>query len=223
MNVYRDIAAVVMGSKGVPSRDNSIAIRRGRGRSQHRQLDLVKGESTASTFRATPVAEQTETPPHPPPPPSPTGILAMPPKAVQALVAFHTTITGQAQAGQAPPTIPPVAPLVPSPPPPPVPPQVPNVSISKKLKEARQLGCISFTSDLNATAAKDWIIQVSETVTDMKLMAATRLLEKRARTWWNSMKSRSTTPLTWSNFLREFDDQCYTYFHQKEKKREFLS
>ncbi|EOY08615.1 Gag protease polyprotein [Theobroma cacao] len=58
---------------------------------------------------------------------------------------------------------------------------------------------------------------------DMKLMVATRLLEKRARTWWNLVKSRFTTPLTWSNFLQEFDDQYYTYFHQKEKKREFLS
>ncbi|WRX12256.1 Retrotransposon gag domain - like 10 [Theobroma cacao] len=37
------------------------------------------------------------------------------------------------------------------------------------------------------------------------------------------MKSHSTTPQTWSNFLREFDGQYFTYFHQKEKKREFLS
>ncbi|XP_017979859.1 PREDICTED: uncharacterized protein LOC108662790 [Theobroma cacao] len=58
---------------------------------------------------------------------------------------------------------------------------------------------------------------------EMKLMVATKLLEKRARIWWNSVKSRSTTPLTWSNFLQEFDGQYYTYFHQKEKKREFLS
>ncbi|EOX99993.1 Gag protease polyprotein [Theobroma cacao] len=58
---------------------------------------------------------------------------------------------------------------------------------------------------------------------DMKLMVATRLLEKRARTWWNSVKSHSATPQTWSDFLREFDGQYFTYFHQKEKKREFLS
>ncbi|EOY16470.1 Gag protease polyprotein [Theobroma cacao] len=70
---------------------------------------------------------------------------------------------------------------------------------------------------------------VSETLSDMrldddmKLMVATRLLEKRARTWWNSVKSRSATPQTWSDFLREFDGQYFTYFHQKEKKREFLS
>ena len=77
--------------------------------------------------------------------------------------------------------------------------------------------------------AKDWINQVSETLSDMgldddmKLLVATRLLEKRARTWWNSVKSRSTTPQTWPDFLREFDGQYFTYFHQKEKKREFFS
>ncbi|WRX22757.1 hypothetical protein QQP08_015244 [Theobroma cacao] len=53
----------------------------------------------------------------------------------------------EAQAGQAPPVVPLSAPLVP-PPPLPVPPQVPHVSISKKLKEARQLSCISFKGDL---------------------------------------------------------------------------
>ncbi|EOY00139.1 Gag protease polyprotein, putative [Theobroma cacao] len=151
---------------------------RGRGHSQHSQPDPVEGESAASTIRAAPTAEQTETPPHPPPPP--------------------------------PPTVLPVTHSVP-PPPPPVRPPVSNVFISKKLEEARQLGCVSFTSDLDATAAKDWIIQVLETLSDMrldddiKLMVTTRLLEKRAHTWWNSVKSRSTTLLTWSNFLREFD------------------
>ncbi|WRX18086.1 zinc finger protein [Theobroma cacao] len=77
--------------------------------------------------------------------------------------------------------------------------------------------------------ARDWIIQVSETLVDMglddemKLKVATRLFEKIACTWWTSVKSRSPIPLTWTDFLREFDGQYYTYFHQKEKKREFLS
>ncbi|WRX31002.1 Retrotransposon gag domain - like 10 [Theobroma cacao] len=163
MNVYRDIAVVVTGSRRVSGRDNSIGA---------------------------PTIEQTETLPHPPPPTA--------------------------------------APLV-SPPPPPVPPPVPDVFISKKLKEARQLGCVSFMGNFDATVAKDWIIQVLKTLfdmrldDDMKLMVATRLLKKRARIWWNSVKSRSTTPPTWSDFLREFDGQYYTYFHQKEKKREFFS
>ncbi|XP_017985245.1 PREDICTED: caskin-1-like [Theobroma cacao] len=183
------------------------SIGRGRGRSQRRQLDAVEEESVASTIQAAPAAKQAETPPHPPPP---TGTFAMSLEVVQALAAFFIAIVGQAQAGQAPSIVPPVAPSVP-PPPPLVPPLVPDVSIAKKWKEARQLDYVSFTSELDPTVAKDWINQVSETFfdirldDDLKLMVTTRLLEKRARTWWNSVKSRFTTPPTWSNFLREFD------------------
>ncbi|EOY04213.1 Gag protease polyprotein [Theobroma cacao] len=170
------------------------SVRRGRGRLRQGQPDLRGEESTASPFRATLAAEPIEIPP------PPTGIPAVSPEV--------------------PPVVPPVTPSVPL---------AHDVSISKKLKEARQLGCVSFVGELDATAAKDWINQVSETLSDMrledemKLIVATRLLEKRARTWWNSVKSRSTILLTWSDFLREFDSQYYTHFHQKEKKREFLS
>ncbi|WRX21068.1 Retrotransposon gag domain - like 10 [Theobroma cacao] len=204
MSVNRDFATIVMGLREVPGRDNSIG-----------------EESAASTIRAAPAAEQADSPPHPPPPLPPTGIPTMPTKAAQALAAFFAAMAGGAPTGQVPPIVPPVVPLVPTP--------VQDVSIYKKLKEARQLCCVSFTGELDATVAKDWINQVSETFSDMrldddiKLMVATRLLEKRARTWWNSVKSCSITPQTWSDFLREFDGQYFTYFHQKEKNREFLS
>ncbi|XP_017974488.1 PREDICTED: proline-rich protein 11-like [Theobroma cacao] len=103
------------------------SVGRGRGRSQYRQLDPIEGESVASTIRAAPTTEQTETPRHPLPPP--------------------------------PPTIPPVAPFVP-PPPPPVPPLVLDVSISKKLKEARQHGYVSFMGESDATVAKE-VVQMA--------------------------------------------------------------
>ncbi|WRX10634.1 Retrotransposon gag domain - like 10 [Theobroma cacao] len=199
---------------------------RGRGRLRQSRPDSIEEESTASSFRAVPTAESTDIPVSPPPPVAAPSVLAMSPEAAQALEAFLATLTSQAQVGPVPPAVSPIITLVP---PPPIPPQTPDVSISKKLKEARQLGCVSFTGELDATAAKDWVIQVSETLTDMglddemKLKVATRLFEKKARTWWNSVKSRSPIPLTWTDFLREFDGQCYTYFHQKEKKREFLS
>ncbi|EOY32140.1 Gag protease polyprotein [Theobroma cacao] len=141
-------------------------------------------------------------------------------EVIQAMAAFFTAMSGQAQTSQVPPIVPPVTPSVPL---------AHDVSISKKLKEARQLCCVSFVGELDATAAKDWINQVLETLSDMrledemKLIVAMRLLEKRARTWWNSVKSSSIILLTWSDFLREFDSQYYTHFHQKEKKREFLS
>ncbi|EOY20442.1 Gag protease polyprotein [Theobroma cacao] len=107
----------------------------------------------------------------------------MPLEVAQALAAFFIAMAGQAQTSQVPPIVPPVPPTVPP---------MSDISISKKLKEARQLGCISFTGKLDPTVAKDWINQVSKTLSDMrleddmKLMVATRLLEKRARTWWNS-------------------------------------
>ncbi|XP_017970693.1 PREDICTED: CREB-regulated transcription coactivator 1-like [Theobroma cacao] len=135
------------------------SVGRGRGRSQHRQLDPIEGELTASTIRAAPVAEQTETPPHPPPLLPLTSILAMPLEAVQALAAFFTTIAGQVQAGQALPVAPPAAPLVP-PPPPPVPPPVLDVSNSKKLKEAGQHGCTFFMGESDATVAKE-VVQMA--------------------------------------------------------------
>ncbi|EOX93975.1 Gag protease polyprotein [Theobroma cacao] len=205
--------------RGRPPLTRSVG--RGKCRSQHHQPNIVEEESAASTIRAAPAAEQADSPPHPPSPQPPTGIPAMPTEAAQALAAFFAAMAGQAQTGQVPPVVPLTTPLVPPP--------VQDVSISKKLKEVRQLGCVSFTGELDATRAKDWINQVSETLSDMrldddmKLMVATRLLQKRARTWWNSVKSRSATAQTWSDFLREFDGQYFTYFHQKEKKREFLS
>ncbi|WRX14562.1 Retrotransposon gag domain - like 10 [Theobroma cacao] len=150
----------------------------------------------------------------------------MSPEVAQELATFLDALTSRAQAGPVSPVVSPItAPI----PPPLIPPQTPDVSIFKKLKEARQLGCVSFTGELDAIAARDWVIQVSKTLTDirlddeMKLKVATRLFKKRARTWWSLVKSRSLIPLTWMDFFREFDYQYYTYFHQKEKKREFLS
>ncbi|EOY04000.1 Uncharacterized protein TCM_019247 [Theobroma cacao] len=64
----------------------------------------------------------------------------MPTEAAQALAAFFAAIAGQAQTGQVPPVVPPATPLVPPP-----------------------------IQDLDATVAKDWINQVSETLSDMGL------------------------------------------------------
>ncbi|EOY13519.1 Gag protease polyprotein, putative [Theobroma cacao] len=172
--------------RGRPPLTRSVG--RGRGRSQRRQLDAVGEESTASTIREASAAGQADSPPHPPPPPSPISIPVMPTEEAQALAAFFTSMVGGAQTGQVPPIVPSVTPLVP--------PSVQDVSISKRLKEARQLDCVSFTDD------------------DMKLMVATRLLENRACTWWDSVKSRSTTPQTWSDFLRKFDEEYETRFNE---------
>ena len=46
-----------------------------------------------------------------------------------------------------------------------------------------------------------------------KLRVATRLLDQSAATWWENLKLRTTVPITWELFLREFNDQYYTHFH----------
>ncbi|EOY26399.1 Gag protease polyprotein [Theobroma cacao] len=86
----------------------------------------MEEKSAASTIRAAPAVEQPESPPHPPPP---TGIPAMPPEVAQALAVFFIAMAGQAQTGQVPPIVPPATPTVPP---------MPDISISKKLKEARE-------------------------------------------------------------------------------------
>ncbi|WRX25993.1 zinc finger protein [Theobroma cacao] len=181
MSAYWDVVVVVTSSMGVRGRDNFIGIRaKGQERLYSWELshmicgegqpDLRGEESTTSPFRAALAAEPVEIPP------PPTSIPPMSPEVIQAMAAFFTAMSSQAQTSQVPPVVPPVTPSVPL---------AHDVSISKKLKEARQLGCVSFVGELDSIAAKDWINQVSETLFDMrledemKLIVAMRLLEKK--------------------------------------------
>ncbi|EOY26510.1 DNA/RNA polymerases superfamily protein [Theobroma cacao] len=157
--------------RGRPPLTRSVG--RGRGRSQRHQPDTVEEESAASTIRAAPAAEQADSPPHPPSPQPPTGIPAMPTEAAQALTAFFAAMAGQAQTGQVSLVVLSTTPLAPPP--------VQDVSISKKLKEARQLGCVFFTGELDATVAKDWINQVSEALSDMGLDDDMKLMQRPSR------------------------------------------
>ena len=56
----------------------------------------------------------------------------------------------------------------------------------------------------------------------LKLRVATRLLDQSAATWWKNLKLRTSVPITWELFVREFNDQYYTHFHQDQKQQEFL-
>ncbi|XP_039119002.1 proline-rich protein 36-like [Dioscorea cayenensis subsp. rotundata] len=99
-----------------------------------------------------------------------------------------------------------------------------SLFLSKLLKEARQLGCSSFDGTSDAMVAKEWLKRVIATFDDMvleedlRLKVATRLLEGRARVWWESLKGRSRVVLSWSDFQREFDEEYYTRFHRDQKK-----
>ena len=57
---------------------------------------------------------------------------------------------------------------------------------------------------------------------NLKLRVATRLMDKSAATWWDNLKLRTSVPITWELFVREFNDQYYTRFHRDQKRQEFF-
>ena len=93
--------------------------------------------------------------------------------------------------------MPPMAPFV-------TPPAHPALKLSKLVKEARQLGYETFSDIVDAIAVKNLLKRISDTLIDMelddelKLRVATRLMDKSAATWWDNLKLRSTTPMTWN-------------------------
>ena len=56
----------------------------------------------------------------------------------------------------------------------------------------------------------------------LKLKVATRLMDKSAATWWDNLKIRISTLITWELFVQEFNDQFYTRFHRNQKRQEFF-
>ena len=103
-----------------------------------------------------------------------------------------------------------------------------GLKLSKLVKAARLLGCQTFFGSVDAIVAKNWIKKVSDTMVDMeledtfKLRVATRLLDQSAATWWENLKLRTSIPITWELFVREFNDQYYTHFHRDQKRQEFF-
>ena len=86
------------------------------------------------------------------------------------------------------------------------------------------MGCETFSDTVDVVVAKNWLKRVSNTLSDMelddelKLRVATRLIDKSVVTWWDNLKLRSTTPVTWDLFVQEFNEQYYTHFHRDQKR-----
>ncbi|XP_039115261.1 uncharacterized protein LOC120250502 [Dioscorea cayenensis subsp. rotundata] len=110
-----------------------------------------------------------------------------------------------------------------SPPPPPPMPSVQQAPVedskinqslilSKVLKEARQLGCNGFDGSGDAMAAKEWLKRLVATFEDMGIEDELKL----------KVGGRSDIPLTWSDFLHEFDKQYYTRFYLDQKRQEYM-
>ena len=47
-------------------------------------------------------------------------------------------------------------------------------------------------------------------------------MDKSAITWWDNLKLRTPTPVTWDMFVQEFNDQFYTRFYRDWKRQEFF-
>ena len=64
-----------------------------------------------------------------------------------------------------------------------------GIKLSKLVKEARQLGCETFSGSVDAVVVRNWLKRVSDILTNMelddelKLKVATRLINKSVATW----------------------------------------
>ena len=120
----------------------------------------------------------------------------MTPKAYQAYLNFwYAQTQAQAQASQVPYPAPPPTTFTQSS-------TQLEVKLSKLIKEARLLGCETFSGMVDAVVAKNWLKRVTDILTDMelndslKLKVATRLMDKSATTWWDNFKLRISTLIT---------------------------
>ena len=179
--------------------------RRGWGRPRRNPND----EKTASTpHNPQPQSKPQEQPEFQVPPmPQPGFFPPMTPEAYQTYMNFlYAQTQAQAQASQVSYPVPPPAtfaqPLTQS-----------KVKLSKLIKKARLLGRETFSGTVDAVVAKNWLKRVTDTLTDMelndslKLKVATRLMDKNATTWWDNLKLRISTSITWELFVQEFNDQ----------------
>ena len=105
----------------------------------------------------------------------------MTPKAYQTYMNFWYAQT-QAQTGQVPYSAPPPTTFTQSS-------TQSGVKLFKLVKEAKLLGCETFSGTVDVVVAKNWLKRVIDTLTDMelndslKLKVATRLMDKSAATW----------------------------------------
>ena len=88
----------------------------------------------------------------------------------------------------------------------------PIIKLSKLVKQARQLGCETFSGTVDAVEVKNQLKRVLDTLInvelddELKLRVATRLIDKSTATWWDNLKLKSTTPVTQDLFVQEFNE-----------------
>ena len=88
------------------------------------------------------------------------------------------------------------------------------VKLSKLVKKAR-------LRSVDVVVARNWLKKVFDTLTNMevednlKLRVVTKLTDRSTTTWWDNLKLRSNTLITWDMFVQEFNEQLYTRFHKE--------
>jgi len=92
------------------------------------------------------------------------------------------------------------------------------------------LGCDSFSGDPDAEIVDRWLRTVEDIMEqirvteDLRVNCATHLLSDRARSWWDTVRSRRPTGFwTWTEFRVQFENQFYSSYHRKMKEQEFLA
>jgi len=91
------------------------------------------------------------------------------------------------------------------------------------------LGCDSFSGDPDAEIVDRWLRTVEDIMEqirvteDLRVNCATHLLSDRARSWWDTVRSRRPAGFwTWTEFRVQFENQFYSSYHRK-MEQEFLA
>jgi len=104
------------------------------------------------------------------------------------------------------------------------------VTLVRIVKSIRELGCRPFLGEPDAEIAGRWLRIIEDTLDQMQVIeglrvnCAAHLLSDRARSWWDTVRSRRPTgSWTWVEFKMQFEHQFYSFYHRKIKEHEFLA
>ena len=93
---------------------------------------------------------------------------------------------------------------------------------------ALKLGAKTYNGIGDPEAAYLWLDRVSEIYAVMgcsdeqKVIFSGFLMEARAKDWWEAIKRRHPTGVTWDQFRQAFTDRFYPHSYQDAKIEEFF-
>ena len=96
------------------------------------------------------------------------------------------------------------------------------------IERALKLGAKTYNGIGDPEAACLWLDRVSEIYAvigcsdEQKVIFSGFLMEARAKDWWEAIKRRHPTGVTWDQFRQEFTDRFYPRSYQDAKIEEFF-